>query len=89
MITHMIKLALKEILLKHLAIIKSCFTNVSMAFTFSYSGNKLPVLTILLRNKPLRDFDVPDNVIILYKGNKKTLDSKVMKQTYINRVFMS
>ena len=44
-----------------------------MAFTFSANGDKLPVLIILPRKTPLRDFDVPDNVVILYNGSKKLL----------------
>lgn len=42
-------------------------TKISALFCASADGTKLPVLVLLPRKTPLKDFVVPDNVIVEYK----------------------
>ena len=61
-------------------------TKVSMAFSATADGRKLPILIILPRKKPLKAFEPPENVVILYKKKSKTFDSQVMKDTFLNKI---
>ncbi len=61
-------------------------TKISMAFTASSDGRKLPILIILPRKNPLKDFQIPNNVVILYKPKSKTFDSQVMRDVYVDKI---
>ncbi len=58
---------------------------ISLAFTASSDGLKLPILCILPRKKPLK-FVCPSNVVIMYKAKSKTFDTQVMKSCFINNI---
>ena len=46
-------------------------TRIYVALTASASGDKAPCLVLVPRNKPLKGFVYPENIVILYgtKGN--------------------
>ncbi len=61
-------------------------TKISMAFTATSDGRKLPILIILPRKNPLKQFQIPNNVVILYKPKSKTFDSQVMRDVYVDKI---
>ncbi len=62
-------------------------TKISLAFTATANGSKLPILIVLPRKTPLKQpFVCPDNVIICYKPNSKTFDSGVLKEEFVERI---
>ena len=54
-------------------------TKMSCAFTASASGEKLPILILVPRKFPLKNFTPPNNVIVHYQRGKTTFDSEVIK----------
>ena len=66
--------------------IRSRKKKVSCAFCASSNGDKLPVLILIPRKRPLKDFAPPDNVLVVYNGNKKTFDSDTINSCFIQRV---
>jgi len=63
-------------------------TKISLAFTATASGRKLPIIIVLPRKNPLKNYVAPANVIIVYKSQSKTFDSEVIKSGYIDRVLL-
>lgn len=63
-------------------------TKISLAFTANAHGTKLPILIVLPRKKPLKDFICPENVVIIYKSKSKTFDTQVMKDGFIERILV-
>lgn len=59
---------------------------VSLAFTATASGRKLPILIILPRKNPLKQFECPENVVIIYKGKSKTFDGNVIKNSFVSKI---
>ena len=60
-------------------------TRISDAFTASVSGNQLKPLILIPRKKPLKDFVVPVNVIVVY-GTKGTFNENIISEAYLTRV---
>jgi hypothetical protein len=46
-------------------------TKVSCSFCASSNGDKLPVLILIPRKRPLKDFITPDIVLVVYNANNK------------------
>jgi hypothetical protein len=61
-------------------------TKISCAFCASASGKKLPVLILVPRKKPLKNFTPPENVIIVYSGSKKSFNQDTIKDSFIQRI---
>jgi len=57
---------------------------LSLAFTATANGLKLPILEVLPRKNPLKSFVCLHNIMILYKP--KTFDTQVMKTAFINNI---
>ena len=60
-------------------------TRISVAFTASASGFKLKPLILIPRKKPLKDFLVQNNVIVVY-GTKGTFNENIIAEAYLTRV---
>jgi hypothetical protein len=63
-------------------------TRLSIAVCASADGYKLPIVVIVTRVNPLKDFICPYNIIVIYK-TKPTFDSKTIKQSFVERVVSS
>ncbi len=62
---------------------------ISLAFTASASGSKLPILVVLPRKFPLKHpFVCPENVVIIYKQGSKTFDTAIMKHGFVNEILL-
>lgn len=59
-------------------------TRVSVAFAATANGTKLQPIILIPRKKPLRYFDVPENVRVVY-GTKGTFNSSVIREEFINK----
>ena len=59
-----------------------------MAFTAAADGYKLPILIIIPRKFPLKHFECPKNVVIVYKQKSKTFDSAIMNNHFVPKVIL-
>lgn len=62
-------------------------TRISITICASALGTKLPLVVIVPRKRPLKDFNPPQNVVIIYKPNG-TFDSETIKTGFLQRVFL-
>lgn len=60
-------------------------TRVSVAFTATASGHKLPAIILIPRKTPLKDFVPPRNVRIVY-GTTGTFNSQIVQDEFIKGV---
>ncbi len=60
---------------------------LSIALCSSATGSKLPLVIVVPRKTPLRDFQPPDNVLVVYKSIG-TFDSESFCNDFIDRAFI-
>ncbi|CAF1007838.1 unnamed protein product [Brachionus calyciflorus] len=60
---------------------------ISITVCVSTLGTKLPLVVVVPRKRPLKDFNPPQNVVIIYKPNG-TFDSETIKTDFLQRVFL-
>ena len=63
-------------------------TRLSIAVCAAADGYKLPIVVIFPRVNTLKDFNCPDNIIVVYK-TKPTFDSLTIKESFVERVLVS
>lgn len=64
-------------------------TRLPMAFCCAANGDKLPILIVIPRKKPLKDFVPPENVMLVYRGaNNNTFNSEYIRDQFIDRILM-
>lgn len=63
-------------------------TRLTIGIGGSADGTKLPLVIIVPRKKPLRNFVVPSNIIIVYK-TPATFDAETVKTEFIQRVLLA
>ena len=56
-----------------------------VAFCASANGEKLPPVIIIPRKMPLKNYQAPDNVVLVYK-TKATFNTSVLEDDFIDRV---
>ncbi|CAF1042361.1 unnamed protein product [Brachionus calyciflorus] len=59
-------------------------TRLSLAFGASAKGSKLPLVILIPRKRPLKDFEPPSNVIVVYKKSA-TFDATTVKNGFVQR----
>ena len=59
-------------------------TRLSLAFGASAKGSKLPLVVLIPRKKPLKDFEPPSNVIVVYKKSA-SFDATTVKNGFVQR----
>ncbi|CAF1139002.1 unnamed protein product, partial [Brachionus calyciflorus] len=62
-------------------------TRLSIAFCASANGTKLPLVILVPRKTPFKDFDPPANVVLVYKPSS-TFDAETFKTHFVQRVFL-
>lgn len=63
-------------------------TRISIGLCASADVTKLPLIIIVSRKTPFKNFDVPSNVHLVYKP-KATFDSACVKYEFIQRILLS
>ena len=63
-------------------------TRISVCFTASASGTKLPVLVLIPRKKPLKNFTAPNNLVVVY-GTNGTFNESLVCEYYVPNVLVS
>ena len=63
-------------------------TRISVCFTASSSGTKLPALVLIPRKKPLKNFTAPNNLVVV-NGTNGTFNESVLCEHYFPNVLVS
>ena len=63
-------------------------TRISVCFTASASGTKLPALVLIPRKKPLKNFTAPNNLVVVY-GTNGTFNESVVCEHFVPNVLVS
>ncbi len=61
---------------------------ISLAFTASAAGTKLPILVVIPRKNPLKKLCCPSNVVIVSNSKSQTFDTEVIQNIFIRQILL-